>query len=356
MSPKSDNTGMRNRALFQEADDKTDVNCPPEDKKRFYALRCLAMVVCLLLFRSIRKLISRGIGLVIIFVMMLKASRYYSDYLGSLEYMAPIIEVERVCPKATYDTLDTPGSAGQICLTTLTDEKHRSTSQKLLGWRNYQGVLGFSWKNKQDYANKHGYSLFDESDQVDESRPPGWSKILATRRLLKEENCSWVFWLDADTIIMDSDRRVEEFIPSDPTKDFVITSDLNNTKYNNGVWLIRNSEWGHDFLDSWWSMTTYIHPVGMASSGDQHSMNALLQERDELSEKGHGVKPPQCTFNSFTNMVKPFEQAEQLLVANITEQSYYMSEYYYHKGDFLAHAAGVENKVGVLKKMLQLAT
>jgi hypothetical protein len=354
MSPKSGNGGMRNRALFQSGETSDD-NGPSEEKKRFHALRCFTIVIGLVLFRSVRKLISRGIGLTIVFVMVvagqLKAHRYYCDYLGSLAYMAPIVEVERVCPKAAYETLNTPGSAGHICLTTLTDEKHRSTSQQLLGWRNYQGILGFSWKNKQDYANKHGYSLFDESEQVDKSRPPGWSKILATRRLLKEENCSWVFWLDADTVIMDSDRRVEEFIPSDPTKDFVITSDLNNTKYNNGVWLIRNSEWGHDFLDSWWSMTTWIKPVGMASSGDQHSMNALLQERDEFADKGHGVKPPQCTFNSFTNMVQPWEQA----VVNITEQSYYMSEYYYHKGDFLAHAAGVENKVGVLKKMLQLA-
>jgi len=354
--------GMRNRVLPTHFDDSDD-EYSPDDKKRLHALRCLSVVVGLVLFKWGRKIISRFLVLVTLFFTLIaveiRAHRFVYVHWQELHSMAPIVEVERVCPKPAYETLTNaaippPPTPGKICITTLTDEKHRSTKQKLLGWRDYEGVMEMGWQNKQDYATKHGYFLFDGSDAVDGNRPPGWSKVKAAQKLMKMDNCSWVFWMDADTVIMDSDRRVEDFLPSDPTKHLVIAQDLNFTRYNSGSWLVRNSEWGHDFLDSWWDMTSFIRPVGMALSGDQDSMNALILERDVFSKNGgQGVSPPQCTFNSFTYMIPPWEQANA--IANIKDQKYYMSPHYYHKGDFLAHTAGVENKRAVLQKLLRLA-
>jgi hypothetical protein len=123
--------------------------------------------------------------------------------------LAPIAHVERTCTAPSYQTLSEQeqqesvrnnNNNHKICLTTLTDEKQKSRATKLLGWRNFDGLLELTWKNKQDYADKHGYHLYNESDMLDKSRPPSWSKIVAVERLLREENCTWVFWLDADTV------------------------------------------------------------------------------------------------------------------------------------------------------------
>jgi hypothetical protein len=168
------------------------------------------MIIWPTIYRLITKVgLSRFLALVLIstFLVHRSVSRYMSHRPWML---APIAHVERKCPAPSYQTLSQQqqqqaipvGNSNnqKICLTTLTDEKQKSLATKFLGWRNFDGLLELTWKNKQDYADKHGYHLYNESDMLDQSRPPSWSKIVAVERLLREENCTWVFWLDADTV------------------------------------------------------------------------------------------------------------------------------------------------------------
>jgi galactosyl transferase GMA12/MNN10 family len=282
---------------------------------------------------------------------------------------APILQLNRECPRPDYRTVTDEirdsniGSSNlpkfdphSICITTFTDEKKRSIWQMLYGWRSFHGVLDITWENKRNYASKHGYRLWDASDQVDARRPPGWSKIPAVRRLLQEENCTWVFFLDADTVIMDSKRKLEEFLPSDPTKHLVMAPDKTmKNGYNSGAWFIRNSDWSLALLDKWWSKTEHIKPVGLSKSGDQAGLNACLKtlQHNEFDQDGHAVAPRQCNFNSFTIMIDPRDYEENAV--NIKDKEYYMSEFYYHKGDFIAHAAGVDNKEDTVKIFLEYA-
>jgi hypothetical protein len=161
------------------------------------------------IYHFITKLgLSRFLALVLLctFLVHRSVSRYMSHRPWML---APIAHVERKCAAPSYQTLSqqdqqqsisSSNNNQKICLTTLTDEKQKSRANKLLAWRNFDGLLELTWKNKQDYADKHGYHLYNESDMLDKSRPPSWSKIVAVERLLREENCTWVFWLDADTV------------------------------------------------------------------------------------------------------------------------------------------------------------
>ena len=155
---------------------------------------------------------------------------------------APINEIERVCPPATYETIggstgaaasqgrqqqrrrDTDHAGNKICMTTLTDT-HADFWQRLIRWRDFDETMQISWPNKLNYCLKHGYHLFDESKKsLDTSRPPAWSKITAAKRLLTEEGCDWVFWLDADTVIMNSRKKLDDFLPTNnSTIDFVVT-------------------------------------------------------------------------------------------------------------------------------------
>jgi hypothetical protein len=167
------------------------------------------MIIWPTIYRLITKLgLSRFFALVLISTFLVHRS--FSRYSSHRPWMlAPIAHVERKCPAPAYQTLSQQQQQQQpilgnhkqkICLTTLTDEKQKSMATKFLGWRNFDGLLELTWKNKQDYADKHGYHLYNESDMLDKSRPPSWSKIVAVERLLREEKCTWVFWLDADTV------------------------------------------------------------------------------------------------------------------------------------------------------------
>ena len=151
---------------------------------------------------------------------------------------APIMDIERPCPAPRYSTIGKTAGAGnnddlKICLATLTDEKLKSKQgtsflRKVIRWRNYDNILDLTWDSKQEYANKHGYFLYDGSTEVDVSRPVQWSKIKAVQHLLEEEKCNWVLWHDADTLFMNTNVRIEDILPSDPNKDLLVTEDTPN--------------------------------------------------------------------------------------------------------------------------------
>jgi galactosyl transferase GMA12/MNN10 family len=292
---------------------------------------------------------------------------------------APITHIERTCPRPLYETMmdastkatNTEVEKPKICIATLTDERNKSFLNRILGWRNFDGVMEMTWDNKFQYAKQHGYHLFDESFVVDNSRPPSWFKILAVRRLLLQEECDWVFWMDVDICVMNSTIRLEDFLPpSTAPHDLLLsidtrgsrTSSSNGTRdntvgpppgvgYNAGAWIIRNTPWSLNFLSTWWELSSFVMPIGQSISGDNDAFKHLLRIIPEFSQ--HCLVPPRCTFNSFAKFIEPDQLA--MATAAITEQSYYMDEAYYHKGDFVAHVAGISNKMDTIKLLLELA-
>jgi hypothetical protein len=178
--------------------------------------------------------------------------RLYARYEGHRVFVhAPIHTIERSCPEPSYPTLQNERQQQQkesqnqqpqqysysnpkICLTTLTDEQERSKLQRWMRWRDFDGLLEMTWANKQAYADQYGYFLFDESMGLDRSRPPSWSKIKAAKRLLVEENCTWVWWVDADTVIMNSHKRIEDFLPAAEAPQDLLLSQDHSGGYNAG--------------------------------------------------------------------------------------------------------------------------
>jgi len=229
---------------------------------------------------------------------------------------APINDIPRICPPTGYptigirteenstattttsSTITTGIDPGNICVTTLTDSQRSTALHRFIRWRNFDNLLAMTWPNKAAYCNRYGYRLFDESATLDTSRPPSWSKIKAVKRLLLEESCEWVFWMDADTVIMNSNKRIEDFLPADNTKDLILTVQKGGS-YNAGAWLIRNSAWSLQFLNTWWSMKSYVHPPGLSTSGDNDALKAfLLNGMNKTYFDAHIVVPPRCHFVS----------------------------------------------------------
>jgi len=259
-----------------------------------------------------------------------------------------------------------------ICLTTLTDSYSPSLLQRFFRWRNYDSIMGLTHTNKEHYAQKHGYTFFDASKfDLDTTRPPAWSKIPAVLHLLRNKqnenagdntarrklpHCDWVMWTDADTVIMNSNVSMQDFLPTDSSaKDFVVASD-NGGGYNSGVFVFRNTPWSIQFLERWWNMTSYVRPPGFSLSGDNNALKALLRELQDTDEFDRKVAvPPRCTMNSFAQFLTLQESTTLTDMKTISQQEWYMSIDYYHQGDFIAHTPGYDNKAECLRLLLQEA-
>ena len=232
-----------------------------------------------------------------------------------------------------------------LCITTMSDAKTDSVFHKDAP-RDFSGVLNATWNNRMAYATKHNYALINASELIDVQRPPAWSKILAVQDAMSS-GCDWVFWMDADALIMNSDIQLEEILPSNPDAHLVITQDING--FNAGMWLIRNSPWATDFLREWWSMTKFIRTSGQTISGDNDALKVILREKEDVA--AHVYIAPQCTMNSYVWNPNPRNfWRYQLDNARLIENGLYKD------GDFAVHFAGIDNKMHFVKKFSQRAT
>jgi hypothetical protein len=62
---------------------------------------------------------------------------------------------------------------------------------------------------KRDYCQKHGYDFIEDDSKTDMTRHLAWSKIPAILEYLPKYD--YLVWMDADTLIMNPEKRLEEF-------------------------------------------------------------------------------------------------------------------------------------------------
>ena len=257
-----------------------------------------------------------------------------------------------------------------ICMITLADGGKRDVLHRLVRWRNFDNIMEMTIPNKQSYCDKHGYHLYDESTRsLDTSRPPSWSKIRAALQMMNRNNnnnnetettttttgtepkCEWIFWLDADTVIMNSMKRVEDFLPLRNSTVNLIFTEQKGPSWNAGAWLIRNNEWSYEFLKTWWNMKEFVKPKGLSVSGDNDALKYLLTKMYTENKTWFNatiITPPRCLFNSCNKFITNEQSTyyTKLLKYNQTAMiPYYMDPLMYHKNDFIAHVAGKFSKL-----------
>lgn len=82
----------------------------------------------------------------------------------------------------------------------------------------YATTVAFGTRSKEVYAEKHGYDFIVATKKLHDCYgissqrhlECAWTKLAAISRVLDQYD--WVFWSDADSIILNFDRRLEEFI------------------------------------------------------------------------------------------------------------------------------------------------
>jgi len=109
----------------------------------------------------------------------------------------------------------------------------------------YKQITEYGRMSKIKYCVKHNYAFHDDEDILDSTRPIAWSKIKLIQKYIS--NYDYIVWMDGDTIIMNYDTNLEDFITQKMGgKDMMISQDSCNPC--TGVWFIKSSEWSEIFL------------------------------------------------------------------------------------------------------------
>jgi len=117
----------------------------------------------------------------------------------------------------------------------------------------YKHIGQYGDANKEKYAKKHGYDIIIYHDLLDTVRPAPWSKIKAIQNHLADYD--WVYWSDADSLIMNTDIKLESFI--EDNVDLVISKECFYEYLNTGSFLIKNTEWSHELLRRIYALEPY---------------------------------------------------------------------------------------------------
>ncbi|CAN6469361.1 unnamed protein product [Victoria cruziana] len=133
-------------------------------------------------------------------------------------------------------------------------------------------VMMMSYKNKIDYCNLHGCKVWYALEVWKEGFTGTWVRYPLLFKLMKANpEIQWFMWMDADAIFTDlnfsipirtyDDKGKKMVVPGSQAK--VYTKNPDWISLNAGIFLMKNCEWSHKFLQNW---MRYGDPPNLASS------------------------------------------------------------------------------------------
>lgn len=101
----------------------------------------------------------------------------------------------------------------------------------------------------QLYCQKHGLDLICGREKKYTNRHPAWERLpLILEHLSKYD---YLVWIDADAFFYYHSISIVEFIQSNPTPDFLFSQDFGNRNLNTGIFVVKNTNYAHIFLNKW---------------------------------------------------------------------------------------------------------
>jgi len=195
----------------------------------------------------------------------------------------------------------------------------------------FRGACSEGTQTKRAYCKKWGYDFVYETRARDETRPVSWSKIKLIQAILAQYD--WVFWIDADTLIMDDSISANSLIDQDSS--FLICEDAVGM-INAGVFLVKNTSLMHELLADIYRREEFIHH----GHWEQAALCQILTE-DHPNKEAIKILP-QRTMNSYS-----------------WETALPINEGYgpgiYHDGDFLVHLTNAKRPLKLFFLMKKYA-
>jgi hypothetical protein len=97
-------------------------------------------------------------------------------------------------------------------------------------------------ENKRRYCERHGYRFYHYKAKIFDGLHPSWSKLAALNRAWEDND--WLFWSDADAIIVNDAVRLEQWVR--PEYHMIVSTDWHGLNFGN--FLIQNCDWSKDLL------------------------------------------------------------------------------------------------------------
>jgi hypothetical protein len=184
-------------------------------------------------------------------------------------------------------------------------------------------------RTHEDHDRMHGYRLHVLRQQLldDVWSKPAYILSLLLRELSKSESerLDWLFWVDADTVILNPNVPIEVFLPP-PGPEFedvhlLYSNDWNGL--NNGVFPVRVNRWA---IELFTAIVAYRHykPEVPLTFRDQSAMDYVMKEPQFVNNI---VQTPQRWFNAYQG-----------------EHNETLAPFQIRRGDLLVHFAGVPNR------------
>jgi hypothetical protein len=195
-------------------------------------------------------------------------------------------------------------------------------------------------KTHERHDKEHGYRLHILRQQLmdDVWSKPAFILSILLREMAKPESerLDWLFWVDADTVILNPYVPIETFLPPLGTEfDDVFLMYVNDWNgLNNGVFLIKVNHWAVKLFSA---IVSYRHfrPDGDLQFRDQSAMNTLMQEPAFAKNI---VQAPQRWFNAYQGELNETLQPFQV-----------------RRGDLLVHFAGIPDREARMQYWLERA-
>lgn len=159
----------------------------------------------------------------------------------------------------------------------------------------YAKATRLAVERKRAYCSKHGYKFVLLSKPISR-RPPSWDKIKAAIWLLwMPTKFDWLFVSDADSLILNTDVRLESFLNSDAN--LIISRDAN--ALNAGNFFIRSSAWASDFLRELWDLEQFINHPWWENAALMHAVTTNPAHMERIAVVDQNL------FNSYVDTYRP---------------------------------------------------
>ncbi|KAF2196981.1 hypothetical protein GQ43DRAFT_382084 [Delitschia confertaspora ATCC 74209] len=165
-----------------------------------------------------------------------------------------------------------------------------------------------SLKNKDYYARRHKHDFIVDYETHSE-RSVVWAKFDMIERLIKSNKYDWIWWMDFDTLITNTDIKITDVIrenlknATNPGQiDYLLTHDCNGL--NSGSYLVRGHARSLSFIDrvrGWHDVEEVAHNY----LSEQDCMAAVLKQ--ESGYKYYAYKVPQFQLNAFPEEIGCYE-------------------------------------------------
>ncbi|KAF2187060.1 glycosyltransferase family 34 protein [Zopfia rhizophila CBS 207.26] len=175
-----------------------------------------------------------------------------------------------------------------------------------------KSYIHISLKNKDHYARRHRYDFIVDYESHSE-RGTMWSKFDMIERLINAEKHDWIWWMDFDTLITNTDIKVADIINeslanvTNPDQiDHLLTHDCNGL--NAGSFIVRGKSRSIKLFDDVRALYDSKKAEGEQYS-EQDSMVHLLKN-DKRTAK-HALRVPQIKLNAFPEEIRCFDEEQR---------------------------------------------